>query len=283
MHFSRRHDRKLSCTYTHTQTHTHTHRLSRWYQLTSADLFRWSCYAMQAAYQPLPDPELPPRCRRRWWFSSSGCRADRRLQARRRSTSLSWKHKRSLAGKDGWRLPTFSHGTKWRQCYFESSAVPDAVGEEEVRWMDGGQLRQEGGRNRDGDVTGGRHATFIMHIPADTITTTSVVKQTLTEQIKQVESGERRHSAQSVRVFFSTWRSGLWWSDILLWRRFGRKLWTTLRNRNLIAHRKHVNLYLHSVWGMWTGSVMFLWHHLATTSAVVQSEFVHRKSKSDWI
>lgn len=44
--------------------------------------------------------------------------------------------------------------------------VPDAVGEEEVRWMDGGELWQEGGRNRDCDVTGGRHAALIVHIPA---------------------------------------------------------------------------------------------------------------------
>lgn len=44
--------------------------------------------------------------------------------------------------------------------------VPDAVGEEEVRRMDRGQLGQEGGRNRDRDVTSGRHAALIMHVPA---------------------------------------------------------------------------------------------------------------------
>lgn len=45
--------------------------------------------------------------------------------------------------------------------------VPDAVGEEEVRRVDGRQLWQEGGRNRNSDVTGGCHATLIVHVPAD--------------------------------------------------------------------------------------------------------------------
>lgn len=48
--------------------------------------------------------------------------------------------------------------------------VPDAVGEEEVWWVDRGEFWQEGGRNRDGDVTGGRHATFIVHISVDSRT-----------------------------------------------------------------------------------------------------------------
>lgn len=45
--------------------------------------------------------------------------------------------------------------------------VPDAVGEEEVRRMDRGQLGQEGGRNGDRDVTSGRHTALIVHVPAD--------------------------------------------------------------------------------------------------------------------
>lgn len=44
--------------------------------------------------------------------------------------------------------------------------VPDAVGEEEVRRMDRGQLGQEGGRNRDRDVTSGCHTALIVHVPA---------------------------------------------------------------------------------------------------------------------
>lgn len=45
--------------------------------------------------------------------------------------------------------------------------VPDTVGEEEVRRVDRRQLGQEGGRNGDRDVTSGRHAALIVHVPAD--------------------------------------------------------------------------------------------------------------------
>lgn len=34
--------------------------------------------------------------------------------------------------------------------------------------MDGGKLWQEGGGNGHGDVTSGRHTTFVVHISADT-------------------------------------------------------------------------------------------------------------------
>lgn len=44
--------------------------------------------------------------------------------------------------------------------------VPDTVGEEEVRRLDGRQLRQEGGGHGDGDVAGGRHAALVVHVPA---------------------------------------------------------------------------------------------------------------------
>lgn len=43
--------------------------------------------------------------------------------------------------------------------------IPDTVREEEVRRLDGGQLRQEGGGHRDGDVAGGRHAALVVHVP----------------------------------------------------------------------------------------------------------------------
>lgn len=46
--------------------------------------------------------------------------------------------------------------------------IPDAVGEEEVRRLDGGQLRQEGGGDGDGDVARGGHAALVVHVPACT-------------------------------------------------------------------------------------------------------------------
>lgn len=48
-------------------------------------------HVTRAAYRPLLAPELPPRFRRRWWFSSSGCQAGTQLQVRHCSTSLFWK------------------------------------------------------------------------------------------------------------------------------------------------------------------------------------------------
>lgn len=44
--------------------------------------------------------------------------------------------------------------------------IPDAVGEEEVRRLDRGQLGQEGGGDGDGDVASGRHAALVVHVPA---------------------------------------------------------------------------------------------------------------------
>lgn len=43
--------------------------------------------------------------------------------------------------------------------------IPDTVSEEEVRRLDGGQLRQEGGGHGDRDVAGGRHAALVVHVP----------------------------------------------------------------------------------------------------------------------
>lgn len=44
--------------------------------------------------------------------------------------------------------------------------IPDTVSEEEVRRLDRGQLRQEGGGHGDGDVVGGRHTALVVHVPA---------------------------------------------------------------------------------------------------------------------
>lgn len=50
---------------------------------------RSASLVVQVAYQPLQDPGLPPRCRQRWWFSSSGCQAGKQLRAGHCLTSLS--------------------------------------------------------------------------------------------------------------------------------------------------------------------------------------------------
>lgn len=60
------------------------------------------------------------------------------------------------------------------------SKLPDSIGEEEVWRMHGAELRQEGGRDRDSDVTCGGHTLFVMDIPK---------KRTLFRQVKESVRG----------------------------------------------------------------------------------------------
>lgn len=87
--------------------------------------------------------------------------------------------------------------------------------------MDGRKLWQEGGRNGDGDVAGGCHAAFVVHIPA--------------EQNQLWASQRLKHTKHSLTCarLVVTWRSGLWWLDTLPWRRCARRSWTTPRNMSL--------------------------------------------------
>lgn len=113
--------------------------------------------------------------------------------------------------------------------------IPDTVSEEEVRRLDGGQLRQEGGGHRDGDVAGGRHAALVVHVPVSARRgglkrCTDVSASSFPENVMFWGFLLRFPSLQW-RCF--TWTPGLWWWDTRPWWRCGRRWWTTPRSRNL--------------------------------------------------